>query len=103
MSRPTRWVSSPSQPSLPSFPTTERATSTTQIRSNTMTKPIAAPASITTVASFPEHFFLENLAVRADGSILVTVLNHKQLWYVPAPDGGRPVTPALVHTFDDFA
>jgi hypothetical protein len=35
---------------------------------------------------------LENLAVRADGSILVTVLNHKQLWYVPAPDGGPPVT-----------
>ncbi len=60
----------------------------------------AAPAKISTVASFPEHFFLENLAVRADGSILVTVLNHKQFWYVPAPDGGRPVTPALVHTFD---
>ena len=60
----------------------------------------AAPAKISTVASFPEHFFLENLAVRADGSILVTVLNHKQFWYVPAPDDGRPVTPALVHTFD---
>jgi hypothetical protein len=62
----------------------------------------AALANITTIASFPEHFFPENLAVRADGSILVTVLNHKQLWYVPAPDGGR-VTPTLVHTFDHFA
>ena len=41
--------------------------------------------------------------MRADGSILVTVLNHKQLWYVPAPNGGQPVTPALVHTFDGFA
>ena len=60
-------------------------------------------ANITTIATFPEHFFLENLAVRADGSILVTVLNRKQLWYVPAPNGGRPVTPALVHTFDHFA
>src|SRR5271163_817911 len=63
----------------------------------------ASLASITTIATFPTHFFLENLAVRADGSILVTVLNHKQLWYVPAPDAGQPVTPALVHTFDHFA
>jgi hypothetical protein len=62
-----------------------------------------AGTNITTIASFPEHFFLENLAVRADGSILVTVLNHKQLWCVPAPDGGQPVTPILVHTFDNFA
>ena len=63
----------------------------------------AALADISPIASFPPHFFLENLAVRADGSILVTVLNRKQLWYVPAPDGGPPVTPVLVHTFDHFA
>jgi sugar lactone lactonase YvrE len=63
----------------------------------------AAPAKIITIAGFPEHFFLENLAVRADGSILVTVLNHKQLWYVPARNGGQPVTPIPVHTFDHFA
>jgi hypothetical protein len=62
-----------------------------------------APANITTIVRFPEHYFLENLAVRADGSILVTVLNHKQLWYVPASDGSQPVTPVLVHTFDGFA
>jgi hypothetical protein len=62
-----------------------------------------APAGIGPIASFPPHFFLENLAVRADGSILVTVLNHKQLWYVPAPEGGPPVTPVLVHTVDGFA
>jgi hypothetical protein len=62
-----------------------------------------ARADISPIASFPRHFFLENLAVRADGSILVTVLNRKQLWYVPAPDGGPPVTPVLVHTFDGFA
>jgi len=63
----------------------------------------AARANLTTIASFPKHFFLENLAVRADGSILVTVLNHKQLWYVPAPIGEQPVTPTPVHTFDGFA
>jgi hypothetical protein len=60
-------------------------------------------AHISTIASFPEHSFLENLAVRADGSILVSVLNRKQLWYLPAPNGGQPVAPALVHTFDQFA
>jgi hypothetical protein len=63
----------------------------------------AALAGISPIASFPPHFFLENLAVRADGSILVTVLNQKQLWYVPAPNGSQPVTPVLVHTFDGFA
>ena len=63
----------------------------------------AMRAKLVTVAQFPEQFFLENIAVRGDGSILVTVLNHKQLWYVPAPAGGQPVTPALVHTFDGFA
>jgi sugar lactone lactonase YvrE len=63
----------------------------------------AVRADISPIASFPEHFFLENLAVRADGSILVTVLNHKQLWYVPARNGSQPVTPVLVHTFDGFA
>lgn len=60
-------------------------------------------AKLTTIATFPEHFFLENLAVRADGSILVTVLNQKQLWYVPAPVGQLPVNPVLVHSFDNFA
>jgi hypothetical protein len=63
----------------------------------------ATLADISPIASFPQHFFLENLAVRADGSILVTVLNRKQLWYVPAPNGSQPVTPVLVHTFDGFA
>ena len=32
----------------------------------------ASTAKLTTVAVFPENSFLENLAVRADGSILVT-------------------------------
>lgn len=60
------------------------------------------PVKMTTVATFPEHFFLENLAVQADGSILVTALNHKQLWHVPAPQGDPADAPTLVHTFDNF-
>jgi hypothetical protein len=68
-----------------------------------MTTDNANRAKLTTIAYFPEHFFLENLAVRADGSILITVLKHKQLWYVPTPGPDLPVEPVLVHTFDSAA
>ncbi len=44
-------------------------------------------ATLTPVAYFPEHYFLENLAVRADGSLLVTAVLRRELWYVPAPTG----------------
>jgi hypothetical protein len=67
-----------------------------------MTTDHATRAKITTVAMFPEQFFLENIAVRGDGSMLVTVLNRKELWYVPAPGTNVPVKPVLVHTFDNL-
>lgn len=54
---------------------------------------------ISPVASFPKGSFLENLAVRSDGSILVTSLLHKQLWLVPNTPPGSVVDPILVHTF----
>ena len=57
-------------------------------------------ARLTTVAEFPVGYFLENVAVRADGSMLVTELSKKGLWYVPAPTRGTPARPALIHTFD---
>jgi hypothetical protein len=56
-------------------------------------------ARLTTVAVFPEGTFLENLVVRRDGSILVTALNRKEVWYVPAPRTELPVKPVLVHKF----
>jgi hypothetical protein len=67
-----------------------------------MTRTHVAPSSakLTTVATFPKRYFLENLAVRADGSLLVTALTQKQLWYIPAPTTHTPVDPVLVHTFD---
>src|SRR5271165_4379983 len=65
-----------------------------------MTMPIIPQAQLTVVAEFPKQYFLENLAVRSDGSILVTALNKKELWYVPSPNGDLPVTPVLMHTFD---
>ena len=62
--------------------------------------PVVPQAQLTIVAEFPKQYFLENLAVRSDGSILVTAFNKKELWYVPSPNGDLPVTPVLMHTFD---
>jgi hypothetical protein len=68
-----------------------------------MTTDNVTQADLTTVALFPENYFLENIAVRRDGSILVTVLNRKELWWIPRPDAAEPVGPLLVHTFDNPA
>jgi hypothetical protein len=62
--------------------------------------PSVPQAQLTVVAEFPEHFFLENLAVRADGSILVSVANRNELWLVPTPGEQLPVQPTLLHTFE---
>lgn len=56
--------------------------------------------TVTPLAYFPKGHFLENLAVRADGSVLITAVLQKQLWYVPAHRTEQPVEPVLVHTFD---
>ena len=56
-------------------------------------------AKLTTIACFPEHYFLENMTVRTDNSFLVSSMNHRELWYVPTPRGDAPVEPVLMHTF----
>jgi hypothetical protein len=55
--------------------------------------------ALTPVAYFPEDYFLENLAVRADGSVLVTTVEHKELWCVRGPEPRADVPPVLVATF----
>jgi hypothetical protein len=57
-------------------------------------------AKLRVVAEFAPHSFLENMAVRADGSMLVTVQNHKELWHVPAPAPSGLVQPTLLHSFE---
>ena len=57
-------------------------------------------ATLEVVAEFPKGYFLENLAVRTDGSILVSAMNKRELWCIPAPGEELPVEPILVHTFD---
>ena len=61
----------------------------------------ASTTKITTVANFPEHTMLENLVVRADGSVLLVASPQRQVWYVPPVTGALPVEPLLLHTFDE--
>lgn len=52
-------------------------------------KQLSSPPRYTTVATFPAGTFLENLAVRRDGSILVSDMLSGTIWYVDprAQDG----------------
>lgn len=60
----------------------------------------APQARVTTVANFPPRYFLESMVVRSDESFLITVLNTRELWYVPPPSGnGGTVEPVRLHTF----
>jgi hypothetical protein len=56
--------------------------------------------SLTPVAYFPEKYFLENLAARGDGSVLITAVLQKELWCVPGPEPRADVDPVLVHSFE---
>jgi hypothetical protein len=59
-------------------------------------------AELAGVASFPANYFLENFALRADNSGLITAMNHRELWYVPPAAAGETVTPILLHTFEQL-
>jgi hypothetical protein len=70
---------------------------------NIMSPSPVPQVSLATVATFSKNYFLENLAVRADNSVLVTALNHKELWYVPSSRDGAEVLPRLLFTFPHLA
>jgi multidrug efflux pump subunit AcrB len=57
-------------------------------------------ATLSTAVVFPKGYFFENLAVRADNSILVTSIKTYELWYVPPTRPGEQVEPTLLYTFD---
>ena len=58
--------------------------------------------TLTPVAYFPERYFIENLAVRGDGSILITVLSSKELWWVPPFTASGPAEPVLARSFEQL-
>ncbi|OAG45136.1 hypothetical protein AYO21_00484 [Fonsecaea monophora] len=59
------------------------------------------PPPYSTIATFPPGSFLENLAVRRDGSILVSDMLSGSIWYINphAEDGTTQATLELVHKF----
>jgi hypothetical protein len=66
----------------------------------TMSLPALPTVTLTPVANFPAKYFLENLAVRADGSLLITAVLQRELWWAPPPEPGTLVEPVLLHAFD---
>jgi hypothetical protein len=58
--------------------------------------------TLTPVAYFPQKYFIEALAVRADGSVLLTVLSSKELWWVPPFSASGLAEPVLVHSFEQM-
>src|SRR5271165_2245850 len=56
-------------------------------------------AKLATVASFPPNYFLENSVIRSDNSMLITVGNQRELWFVPSLGTITPVEPLKLHTF----
>src|SRR5258707_11647201 len=68
-----------------------------------MTSENTQRAKLTTIASFPRQYFLENMPIRGDNSILVTVANHQELWYIPPPSERMPLDPLLLCTFAQSA
>jgi hypothetical protein len=63
----------------------------------------APPAKLTTIASFPRKYFLENMALRRDNSILITVANQQELWYIPPLSANVQVDLQLLCTFAQSA
>lgn len=60
-----------------------------------------SPATVTSIHEFTPGTWVENLAVRANGQILATLLNTPQVYQVdPNPASAHPVT--LVHTFPSY-
>src|SRR5579859_7794719 len=64
-----------------------------------MPMPPVPAVTLTPVAYFPQRYFLENLAIRSDGSVLVTALSSKELWWVPPFTGSGPAEPVLADSF----
>jgi hypothetical protein len=58
--------------------------------------------TLTPVAYFPQKYFIEALAVRADGSVLLTVLSSRELWWVPPFTASGLAEPVLVHSFEQM-
>ena len=64
-----------------------------------MSKETWPTAKLTTVAEFPPGFFLENIAVRSENSVLITVVWQGELWFVPSPNAAISSQPLKLFAF----
>lgn len=63
----------------------------------------APQAKLSTVARFPVGYLLENLVVRSDNSVLISGMNHKELWFVPpSSTAGEVVEARCLYTFEEL-
>ena len=66
----------------------------------TMTRAAPPKAELSVIATFPEKYFLENLVVRGDNSLIVSDLTRKGLWYIPPSVGDGAAEPVPLVSFD---
>lgn len=60
--------------------------------------------AVSTVATFPPGYFLENITTLPDDTVLVTVANRKCIYAIPpSAIPGQPRQPILLHQFADDA
>lgn len=55
---------------------------------------------VETIHEFPQNYFLENIAIRSNGGVLVTVHNRNELVYIDPHFQPKPAPPAVVYRFD---
>jgi hypothetical protein len=71
-------------------------------RMNTSQTATATSSQAELIRWLPPNYFLENFALRADNSSLITALNQKELWYVPPASATESVTSLLLHTIEQL-
>lgn len=55
---------------------------------------------VETIYEFPQNYFLENIAIRSNGGVLVTVHNRNELIYIDPHFQPKPASPAVIYKFD---
>jgi hypothetical protein len=94
----TTFLRMPAQAGVSGRPPNASSNDSNIMRNVMLTKNIPQ-AKLATIAAFPRQYFLESMAIRRDNSVLVGVMNHQELWYIPPRSPNVPVDPQLIHNF----
>lgn len=55
---------------------------------------------VETIYEFPQNYFLENIAIRSNGGVLITVHNRNELLYIDPHFEPKPAPSAVIYSFD---